>query len=155
MGSPYLFTNAGGGTTIAPWVKSTSLTTAGFGTISLIEVYTKTIGDTFYMRGKFTVGTPTAVPARIDLPSVTIDYNKITTVADIGWCGGSINVVPGAANSIFSQDRAPVIFADGSDTDSVFFAYQVASGVLVKVNGDAIWASGHRVLFDFSLPIVV
>ena len=59
---------------------SAGLTTSdfvGFGTVSNIDVNYKQVGDLYYIEGSFTVGTPTAVEAQINLPnSKTIKSGK-------------------------------------------------------------------------------
>ena len=146
---------SGGGYIGDAWVKSTSITTAGFGTPTSVEVYTRRVGDTLEMRGNFLCGTTTGTPALINIPGgLTIDTTKISTATNVSHVGFSFNSPPGAAANIYSDNRAPILFFDGSDTDAVYFAWQLGGSDFDKVNGDTLWSVSHLVAFHFSVPIL-
>jgi hypothetical protein len=50
-----------------PWVAYTPANFNGFGTVTGVEFYSRRVGDTLEIRGKFTAGTTTGVEARIEL----------------------------------------------------------------------------------------
>jgi hypothetical protein len=69
-----------------PWVAYTPVFT-GFGTCTAVEFYSRRVGDTLEVKGRYTEGTPTAVEARIEL----------------GFNGTSGNVTAAGASKIGSQ----------------------------------------------------
>lgn len=147
-------TNVSSTTVTSEWTRSTSITTTGFGTPTSIEVYTRRVGDTLEMRGKYIAGTTTAASASFDIPSgLTIDTSKISTATNVGYIGDSINSTSGGSVSVSSTDKTPFLFFDGSDTNSIFFGYQAGGADLDKVNGNTLWASGDLIAFKMAVPI--
>lgn len=67
----------GGSVTITDWTVYTP-TFTGFGTVTVHSLWWKRVGDTLHLRGNFTSGTPTAVEARISLPTgLSSDATKV------------------------------------------------------------------------------
>jgi hypothetical protein len=83
---------------ITPWVAYTP-TFTGFGTAASVSMWSRRVGDTLQMRGKFTTGTPTGVETRISMGFNGTDGNvtsDATKVASIQIAGPLIRGVAGA-----------------------------------------------------------
>lgn len=143
-------------TAITPWSTSLSVTpSAGFGTVTSSVIPSRVVGDTLEVQGSFLNGTVAASLAYIQLPAgYAIDYTKINT-AVTSKVGEYVDYTGGDAY-IYNDSATPsgVLFVDGSTTDKVYFAYQVVSNAISKVNGNVAWVTGRFVSFDFKVPIV-
>jgi hypothetical protein len=77
---------------VTDWVAYTP-TFTGFGTPTNVQIWSRRVGDTLYIRGRFTSGTSTATEARMTLgyagtnSNVTSSSTKITSIQ---LAGGSI-----------------------------------------------------------------
>lgn len=89
--SQYIF-----GTPISDWQTYTP-TLTGFGTPTSVSAYVRRVGDEKEYRGKFTIGTPTGVEARISLDSgsVSADSNSYPTVMACGTYARSVAAAEG------------------------------------------------------------
>lgn len=99
-----LVTDEDGGTQLlfgTDWVTYTP-TFTGFGTAASVSIWSRRVGDTLMLRGKFTSGTVTAVEARMTLgfngtnANVTSDATKVASIqlAGIGAYGAAAAVTP-------------------------------------------------------------
>lgn len=67
------------------WYSCTPNSYNGMGTVTNADVWCLRTGDSLWMRGRVTTGTPTAAEARIGLPAgLTIDATKVTSVQIAG-----------------------------------------------------------------------
>jgi hypothetical protein len=134
---------------ITDWVAYTP-TFTGFGTVSNVEVWSRRIGDTLYIRGVVTSGTPTATEARMTLgyngtnSNVTSSSTKITSIQ---FAGCFIYTSAGAAmtNTLIESNKGYITFG----------SQQVGSGLggRTKLNGDAIVGASSTVSFTAEVPI--
>ena len=63
----------------------------GFGTPSAVNMFWRRVGDSVEIEGKFTVGTPTAVEARVGIPFTSSDTSKIPSIQIAGVAGITAN----------------------------------------------------------------
>lgn len=148
--------SSGGGTSpilsLSDWVDNTSIFTINNFAQSNAKIATRRVGDTLLVRGQFTGGSASASTASIDISGYKIDTSKIGGSTSATKMIGTWVVKTGSSN-IFSGDRAGIVFFDGSDTDSVFFAYQVSGNDFTKNNASQLVSSGHIFEFEFAIPV--
>lgn len=137
------------GPTVTPWVAYTP-TFTGFGTVSGVEVYSRRVGDSLEIRGKFVSGTPTAVEAQI-----TFGFNGVnggltsagaaklsSGVSQIGaWCYSIVAAVYGTI--LMERSVGYITFGYNSGT---------ANG-LTKQPGTGIITAGNTLSFFCTVPI--
>ena len=148
--------SSGGGTSpklsLSDWTENTSIFTINNFAHSNAKVATRRVGDTLLVRGQFTGGSASASTASIDISGYKIDTAKIGGSTSATRAIGTWIVKTGSSN-IYSGDRAGIVFFDGSDTDSVFFAYQVSGNDFTKNNASQLVSSGHIFEFEFAIPV--
>lgn len=134
-------------TVITDWVAYTP-TFTGFGTVSGVSIWSRRVGDTLHIRGKFTSGTSTATEARMTLgyngtnSNVTSDATKVPSIQ----MAGAMAQAAAGANTTFVLIESNVGY--------ITFSIQNASRAgLTKVNGDALVASGNALSFTAEIPI--
>lgn len=134
--------------TITEWVAYTP-TLTGLGTATGVEFYSRRVGDTLEVRGKFTCGTTTATEARIELGfngtsgSITsADSTKLPSGTSL--CGtGAISV----ASAVLIHT-----LIERSVTYLTFGIQTVSNAGLTKANG-TVFSSGQTVSVFASVPI--
>lgn len=140
--------NVGSDSFITEW-KSYTPTTQGFGTPSAYAVYWRRVGDTLQVRGTMTVGTVTAVEARLGFPSglTSSSTDKIPAlrVAGVNFRGnnttnkgGPLMIEPSVTYFTFAPQD---IFGSNSSNSSS------------KANGSSVCANGEQILFFAESPI--
>jgi hypothetical protein len=145
-----LITNESGSNVLlfgTPWVTYTP-TFTGFGTAASVSIWSRRIGDTLYIRGKFTTGTTTTTEARLTLGfngtngGITSDATKVASIQLAG------PMVRGTANV---SNYYTLI---ESNVGYITFGIQSASfGGLTKRNGDDL--SGAGVVFSFLAEVPI
>jgi len=138
------------------WTDMSSLfTVTGSGTVTNKKIFVKRVGDTAYVRGGWTNGTTAATAASLDFPSsLLIDLTKLSSGSKGAKVGFATAAEGNTTDSIFAGDYERVVFTDGSDDNSVFFAYQVISGTgYSKGQASTIWLNNKDTKLDFSVPI--
>lgn len=126
---------------------------SAWGTVSETYYYARRIGDSLHVRGKVKVGTPTANPIIIPLPSgLTIDttkfvFNSTATLDNLHILGlGSlINTATGA-----DEDPGYVFY-----TDSGYISWDNRQNNLEfrESNVNSVFSSGDVFIFEFMAPI--
>lgn len=130
-----------------PWVAYTP-TFTGFGTASSISIWSKRIGDTLHIRGKFTSGTATAVEARMTLgfngtnANVTSDATKVASIQMAGPAVVSL-VAAWSLYSLIESNIGYITF--GAQTSTV--------AGLTKQNGNGIAVNGTVMSVMAEVPI--
>lgn len=134
-------------TVITDWVAYTP-TLTGFGTPSSVQIYSRRVGDTLEIRGRFTSGTSTAVEARMTLgyagsnANVTSSNTKISSIQYAGYA---------TLSSVTTTQNNTLIEAN---TGYITFGIQNASQAgLTKANGNSILGTGVSYSFIASIPI--
>lgn len=134
-------------------VQTYTPTITGFGTATSVVATYSRIGDRLIVEGSFISGTPTAVAAKIALPSgLKVATTKIS--------GGNQNVmgqweVTLGTDQYTSASREGIIFSDATDDDEVFISLAASSnGNMAKTLANAITASGNGIAFRFTVPIL-
>lgn len=141
-----------GGGGVEDWATTTGFTPASgaFGTISASHYIFKCEGNTLYGKGKWTNGTVAGGTMSLDLPSgYTIDL----TLAPVNTHLGIFSAL-NASQALFGSNRSGVLFSDGSDDDTIFFAVQVDGAAnFNKDVGNAVTTSSGKVSFDIIVPV--
>lgn len=130
-----------------PWVTYTP-TFTGFGTCTNISVFSRRLGDTLQVFGRFTAGTSTATEGRLTLgyngtsANVSADATIVPSIRFLGLAVVSyvgVNLITILAESGISYMTFGVINAGRAGTD--------------KVNGSTLLASGDSLSFNVSVPV--
>jgi hypothetical protein len=133
---------------LTPWVAYTP-TLTGFGTATGIEFYSRRVGDTLELKGKFTCGTTTAVEARMSLGYDGTNGGITSEGSDklpsgTSLCGtGAISVASAVLIHTLIERSVGYI---------TFGIQTVSSAGLTKANGTA-FSSGQTVSIFASVPI--
>lgn len=133
---------------VTPWVAYTPAFT-GFGTVSGVEFFSRRVGDTLQVKGKFTSGTSTAVEARVNLGfdgvagGLTTSSTKIPSGVSLAGSWG----VSGAAAA------TPTILAERSVAYMTFGVQDASNSGLTKRNGSTIITSGQSISLFAEFPI--
>lgn len=134
---------------ITPWVAYTPVFT-GFGTPTDVDFYSRRVGDTLEVHGKFTVGTSTAVQARIELGfngtsgNVDVEADKLPDVVIVGTC--SLSVV---------GQSGMYVLAQGNLGDIGYCTFSLQNGSYASnfpFNGNAL-SAGTVITCNFKVPI--
>jgi hypothetical protein len=129
------------------WVAYTP-TFTGFGTVSGVSIWSRRIGDTLRLRGKFTAGTSTAVEAQMTLgfngsnANVTSDATKVPSIQ-----------MAGAGTYSNAGAAAPVVLIESSVGYVTFGLQTAGAGGLTKALGNGFLASGGVFAFTAEIPI--
>lgn len=136
------------------WQNDLIFVPSGFGTTTNNNFWYRRVGDSLQVRGTFSSGTPAASLAAIALPSgYVVDSTKFSSTTDIQRVGIANSLVSAAAGS-YTNGYGLTAFYDGSDTANIYLAYQTASQVFVKVNGNSLVGATDPISFEFLVPIV-
>lgn len=134
---------------LTPWVTYTP-TLTGFGTPSAVSVWSRRVGDTLCLRGKFTSGTSTAVEARMTLGfngvngSINSDAIKVPLLMVAGY-----GTRTQAATTLF--DWRVLI---ESNVGYVTFGHQLSTTAATnKLLGNGFLTSGEIFYFNAEVPI--
>lgn len=133
---------------ITDWVAYTP-TFTGFGTVSNVQIWSRRVGDTLYIRGRFTGGTSTATEARMTLgyagtnSNVTSSSTKITNIQLAGFA--CFNAAGNVANTLIESNVGYITFGS-QNTGTV-------GGGLGKLNGNATLGSGTVLSIMAEIPI--
>lgn len=129
------------------WISYTP-TYTGFGTVSANNAWSKRIGDTLYIKGKFTCGTSTATEARITLgfngtnANVTSDTTKLPSIEVSG-----VMIRGTATATAFYTLIEPTV-------GYITFGFQTAgSAGLTKQQGSALCSSTESLSYKAEIPI--
>lgn len=137
---------------ITEWASFTPVLT-GFGTVTCNVGRFRRIGDSIEIEGSFDAGTPTAVDAKLDLPTcLLVDFCKVGSGCQ-NFLGSWVHL-NGTDAYYGCTSRAGVLFTDKTDTNSLFFTQAAASdGVMCKTDGNAIVAASDGMTYRVSVPI--
>jgi hypothetical protein len=124
---------------VTPWVSYPAVAT-GFGTTASMQAWSRRIGDTLHVKGRFGSGTPTAVEARISIGyngvdgNVTASASKVSSLEPAGICLPSF-----ATASSFYMLR---------ETGKNYLTFGVQNATTIgyaKANGTGVANSGNTV----------
>lgn len=130
-----------------PWITYTP-TFTGFGTAASVSIWSRRVGGNLEIRGKFTIGTPTATEARLTLgyngvsANVTSDATKVTAIQ----LAGPLIVDSAGASSFFVLIESNVSYL-------TFGLQNGSTAALTKQNGNAPFGTGTTVSFLAFIPI--
>lgn len=136
-------------------------TITGFGTVTNLQAFYARRQDMLKVWGAFTVGTSTAVSARISLPNIggqlNLDTNKILSLQR-QRLGFATKALVSTTTQMPAVTVGPfVIIADtATSTSEVFFSVQTnttANHYLVATGTNVSASSGEMVNFEFEVPI--
>lgn len=137
--------------TITNWAALASVTVTGFGTISNSTFKYRQVGDSIQVRGNFTAGTTTAVDAKINLPTITVDTGKMAS--NINSPVGVWYNLTDSLQTLYSTAGAGVLFFDQSDNTAIYCSSQTSGNGFVKSDGSAICTASTNFAFFFEVPI--
>lgn len=128
---------------IGPWISYTP-TITGFGVAATVEFQYRINGSSLDIRGRFTSGTPTAVEARVSLPT---GFTSATSavIPSLAVAGFGAFSVTGATSYYALMEPSVSYFTIGrsSSVDASF----------AKANGSALAGSGQALTFSLSIPV--
>jgi hypothetical protein len=121
----------------------------GFGTVTNIETQCKRQGGDLLMKGKFTVGTPTATEARLalKLSNVSLTSKNTSTIPTIQLAGDHTR------NTASTTYFRGVTLIEPSVTYITFSQQSSTQNAQTKLNGDAVSGTGSVIAFDARVPI--
>lgn len=121
----------------------------GFGTVSSIETQCKREGADLLMRGKFTVGTPTATEARLALKlnGSSLTSASTSSIPTIQLAGDHTR---NAASTTYFRG---VILIEPSVSYVTFAQQSSTQNAQTKLNGDAVSGTGSVIFFTSRTPI--
>lgn len=129
------------GPVVGAWTAYTP-TFTGFGTVTTSSFAYRQVGDGIQIRGKFTVGTPTAVEARVSLPA---GFTSAGT--------GIIASIQEAGPSIRSGNHGGTFFALIEPSVSyVTFTEQTSGNPFSKLNGNAMVSAADTFSLQGDIP---
>jgi hypothetical protein len=136
-----------GAPVITPWVSYTP-TFTGFGTATNVQIYSRRVGDTLEIRGRFQSGTSTATEARMTLgfnganSNITSSTTKISSIQCAGM--GVVSITNAAQYACLIE----------SNVGYITFSNQASGAAgLTKKNGNTFLASGTAFSFTASIPV--
>jgi hypothetical protein len=129
------------GPAMSDWVAYTP-TFTGFGTVNTSTFYSRRVGDSLEIHGKWTCGTPTGVAAAITLgyngtnANVSTDSTKISSVTAVG----------SAAQTFASTTSFNVVPLASAGATSINFGYQSSTTPSITVANGSAFANASDVL---------
>lgn len=133
--------------TVTQWVAYTP-TFTGWGTTSNVSFWSRRVGDTLFIRGKFTVGTTTATEARITLGYAGTNANVNSDATKVP----SLQLAGNAFYDVAAGQTVTTLIE--SNVGYMTFGVQSASTAgMTKQNGNSIAATGQNVGLLFCCPI--
>jgi hypothetical protein len=137
------------------WGSNYTPTPVNFGVVTSASYKDRRVADSFSETGTFTLGTCGASQVSLTLPTgIAVDSAKISSSAAGTEVGRWYRISAGASVDFGAGDGEGPIFYDGSTTGSLYFAKASASGVMTKVNCNAIMASSDLASFVIDqLPV--
>jgi hypothetical protein len=132
-----------------PWVAYTP-TFTGFGVVTGISMFSRQNGENIEIMGRFTVGTPTAVEARMSLGFNGTDSNIVsdaTLVPSIRSCGLA------TYDNVLSGTQVPMVLIESNVGYLTFGLQSGAFAGLTKRNGNVFASTGWAVSLNAILPI--
>jgi hypothetical protein len=132
---------------VTPWVQYTPVFT-GFGTVTGSSVFSRRVGDTLHIKGRFATGTATAVEGRVSFGWKGIEGGL---VADAAKLAPATNLV-GKNTVSFSGANDFVVLAEPSVGYLTFGAQSGTSNGLAKVTGN-LFGTGSSLSFTAEVPI--
>lgn len=136
------------------WTAYTPTASAGFGTATSVSAFYKVLGDSLFVRGSHTTGTPAGSLISISIPAgFTISSSKLSINNTNSNPG---NIVGNSAISGVSQGQGFVITAPSSSTTLVYFGSNVAAGNTpnTPATGSATLAGTSVFSYQFEVPLV-
>lgn len=118
-------------------------TLSGFGTPSGVSFFSRRVGDTLEIMGKFVSGVPTATEAQITIGAgLTVDATKVPSIRHCGY------IIRSTGSDV--QYHPLVTASQGYLTIGI---YSTISDGLVSKNGNELVASGNTMSINASIPI--
>lgn len=137
---------------VTPFVAYTPAFSASFGTVTGVSIWSRRVGDSANIRGRFTAGTPTAAEAQMSMGfngtsgNITSDATKVVA-GSTQACG---IVIRGAAVAI------TYVGLIESGVTYITFGASNAAGTanpLTKLAGSGFIGAGNIVSVDVNIPI--
>lgn len=149
--------SSSGSGTITDWANDLTFTpSAGWGTVSGLDVWYRRVGDSMQVRGYFVAGTVAGSTSFIALPAAhTLDSSKLPTGV-VAMVGHMVALDSGPPTAILgTTSTTQIVFVDTSNTTDIFFAFRGTAAQYNKDNVSTAGAiSGFGISFEFDIPIV-
>lgn len=134
------------GTPITDWINYTP-TFTGFGTVSAVNVYSRRVGDSLEVQGRFTSGTSTATGAKMTLGYGGSNGN-VTSKSTIG----NVTLVGEGGFNVVAAAKVQLTIAPSS-SDLLFGIQDATRTGVNNVNGSSLVVSGDVVFVNALIPI--
>lgn len=121
-------------------------TFTGFGTVTNIEMYSCRVGSNLYIKGKFTVGTPTGVEAQMTLGFNGTSANVTSATRAQGIVGAG-NAYPNVVGAVLYT------LVESGVTYLTFGGQNAGVAALTKQLGTGIFSAGEIVSIDATVAI--
>lgn len=141
-------------TPIGDFLSTTITPSAGFGTTSQQEVWSRHVGDSQEFYGYFLAGTTAASVAYIDLPSgMQFDTSKIpagnTNKVAVGeWYASQLSTTS------YTGDSMGPMTVDPTDPTRIYFNRRGVNGLAIQENANTIFATTAGVVMRFTIPVL-
>lgn len=133
---------------VTPWVAYTP-TFTGVGLATNVEFFSRRVGDTLEVEGKFTCGTTTGVEMRVSLGFNGVDSNVVISGTKVP----SGNSVSGVMTLSVSGNLFNMVLKEPSVGYMTFGAQSSSFAGLTKMNGNTHLASGYVCSISAKFPI--
>ena len=137
------------GPAMTDWVSTTSITTAGFGTISGLRYSSRRVGGNLEVQGTFIPGTSTSATAQIG-----VAYNGAPLTVDTSITGANNLVGFAGVNESGSNIFSWSILAPSSNASYVQVGIQTSGSSSLTTGTGVNVAGSNQIEFAFSVPIV-
>lgn len=143
---------------VSDWSAITITPSAAFGTVSNNSWQARRVGDTLEVRGYFTAGTVAGSTASLDIGT----WNGLSPTIDTAKMGTAINGHLGICYELIStgvfrrgeSNVDPIVFFDGSDTNTVFLSIASGSSTTFTKNiGSDMQGNGGGMPCYFKFPV--
>lgn len=132
------------GSPITDW-QSYTPTFTGFGTVTTQSFSWRRVGANVEIRGRFTVGTPTATEARLSLPGGLTSSSIINTLEIAGDAGRN----QGASATFFRN----IVLIEPNVAYLTFGKQESTANSLTKQNGSAVVTAGDIFAVNAAIPV--
>lgn len=144
------------GTPITDWKSDTTLVTpTNFGTVTNQYGRTRRVGNELCHQGGFQGGTMVAGTAQLDITGYTFDTVVVGLQASIDALGRFTRRAQSATTVNTDANSEARLFADGSDTNSLFLGALTGTSTRTfnKTNAASLFSNSDGISYDFCFPV--
>lgn len=141
------YVNSQIGSTITDWVAYTP-TFTGFGTVSGVEIWSRRVGNTLEIRGRFTSGTSTAVTAQM-----TLGFNGVNSAVSSSSTKITTRQFAGSGAVSYTVAQQTTVLVDSGVGYVNFGAAVTGRSGMAPINGSTLLSSGDYMSFCAFVPV--